>query len=214
MSSDLVPPDVRAVRKARMNSNIIKLCSTPKVASVGPVAQGIGLYTHIAGPKTATLSLDSESIDNTDREVALLPLGGPDKIQPNKFREPLNMELAALYKEMQDAVKAEEETWHDQRLAAIEKCEQPRDETSFSTLKKKYGASVSATLQHYDKDRDPRRRSVVVENTNAEVAKKRRVSFAPEPEPRRKSTGNVFMPYRRPNAERRESVSGSVYSRR
>src|SRR5690242_21693818 len=120
MSHDATTSDVRAVRKARFNSDIVELCSVPHVAHSRPIAQGIGLYTHVAGPKTATLNPHFDFVDNTDREVALLPLGGPSRIQPNKTREPQDEEGAALYKEVANAVKDEEKIRSDQRAAAAE----------------------------------------------------------------------------------------------
>ncbi|KAJ4992778.1 hypothetical protein SVAN01_01824 [Stagonosporopsis vannaccii] len=219
MSAEAMPPDVRAARKARFNSDIIELCSTPLVTHSCPIAQGIGLYTHVAGPKTATLDSHLEFVDSTDREIALLPLGGPSKIQPNKFREPLDKELAALYKQVEDAVKTEEKIWHDQRMAAVERGE-PVGEAyrmTLDTLKKKYGHVVafpptSAALPQYRGDLDARKHLEASGCTNSGPSKDSRVSFTTVPELRRKSTGNLAMPGRNSNVERRGSGSINMYN--
>lgn len=218
MSHDAIPPDVRAVRKARFNSDIIKLCSVPHVAHSRPIAQGIGLYTHVAGPKTVKLNPHFDFVDNTDREVALLPLGGPRRIQPNKNREPLDEEVAALYNEVANAVKDEEKIWNDQRAAAAARGEPPRDayRVTLDTLKKKYGDDDApppayAELQQHYNNQDARRHSEVAGSTSGGPSKERRVSFPASPELRRRSTGNAAVPGSDANKEQQRRRSSNTY---
>lgn len=219
MSDDAVPPDVQAARKARFNSDIIKLCSIPHVAHLRPIAQGIGLYTHVAGPKTAILNPHFDFVDNTDREVSLLPLGGPRRIQPHQSRDAPNSELRALYKEVEDAVKAEEKIWSDQRAAAVERGESERDayRMTLDTLKRKYGDVVApspafAQLQQHYGNRVPRRHSGATDITSGGPLSENEGSSATNSELRRKSTGNVAMPASNTNVIRRGSGSVNIYN--
>ncbi|KAF2633259.1 hypothetical protein BU25DRAFT_405180 [Macroventuria anomochaeta] len=213
MSAEPLPPDVQAARKARINSDIIKLCSKPIPLYSHPTAHGIGLYTHVAGTKTVARNPHSAFADKRDGEVALLPLGGPKKIVPSKLHEPPNKELAAIYKELQDAVKAEEKIWSDMRVAADERGEAPNDayRMSLDTLKKKYGdvnapPPESAMSQRDSKQQDKRRHSEVTGIPSGEAPKKKRVGFASQSELQRQST-DASMRERNSDAERRGSGS-------
>lgn len=201
MSDDSLPPDIQAIRKARMNSEIVKLCVKSKVAHTYPVAQGIGLYTHVVTPKIAIAPSHSESIANTDTKADLLPLGGPRRVQASKFRKPQDKDLELIYKELQDAVKAEEEKWIQQSAAAkgSRKAAKGVYGVSLDSLKEKYGyinepASTSNIAQRGDKGKDSRRSSLTSGITSGVVSRGRTVSFASQPKLRGQSTESVTVP--------------------
>ncbi|KAJ4378846.1 hypothetical protein N0V86_005719 [Didymella sp. IMI 355093] len=212
MGGDPVPPDAEAARKARINSSIITLCSTRRPMHAHPSAQGIGLFTHVAGIKTVPNNPHSALCDQVDKEIALLPLGGPKKIAPSRTREPPNKALAALYKELEYAVRAEEQIFNDQKAAAEDRGEAPKDtyKMSLATLRKKYGSlnDPPAEMSIPSRPKDKRRHSAYASSTADETAKKkRRVSFAPEVDLRRPSTSSVSSTGRDAEAERRGSGS-------
>lgn len=210
MGADSVPPDVQTARNARINSDIVKLCSSRVPMWAHPSAKGIGLFTHVAGPKIMPKNPHVSYSDQVDREVALLPLGGPKKIVPSKTREPPNKALAAIYKELQDAVRAEEKIWSDMRAAAEERGDAPKDayRMSLDTLKQKYGGVNDPVPERStSRPQDKRRHSEIAGSTNDEAKKKRRVSFAPALELRRQSVGSMSSTGRDTDAERRESGS-------
>lgn len=227
MSPDQLPPDVQAARKARINSDIIKLCSN-KPIYINPTAQGIGLYTHVAGPKTASQNPHFEYADN-DGEVALLLLGGPRKIVPsNKLREPLREEVAAVYEELQDAVKAEEQIWSEMRAAADAEGKNARDAYTMSldTLKEKYGpinppqpeGTRQPTTQQYQRRNSAASSvadSAALKNLNTSTAAPADLqrqnplasNGAAQPEPERRpsatATGNTYEASRDPRRQGR-----------
>jgi hypothetical protein len=214
MGGDPVPPDAEAARKVRINSSIITLCSTRRPIYAHPSSQGIGLFTHVAGVKTVPKNPHSALCDQVDKEVALLPLGGPRKIAPSRTREPPNKALAALYKQLQDAVRAEEKIFNDQRAAAETRGEAPKDayKMSLATLRDKYGGINDAPVETSVPSRpEPKRRhSEHASSTADETAKKkRRVSFAPEVELQRQSISSVSSTGRDAEAERRGSGSSA-----
>jgi hypothetical protein len=191
MSVDPLPPDVQAMRKARINTDIIKLCSKPISVYLQPTAHGIGLYTHVAGPKTAKRNPHHYFADKDDGEVALLPLGGPGKIVPSKLREPPPKEVTAIYKVLQDAVKAEEKIWDDQRAAADARGDAVDEayKMPLDTLKKKYG-DVNTPIPE-SAHQDKRRHSEVSSTANTAASKERKDSFAQLSEFQRQSTTDV-----------------------
>ncbi|KAF3053671.1 hypothetical protein E8E11_010874 [Didymella keratinophila] len=152
---DAVLSDVQPTRKARVNSDIVKLCSTKRSMWARPSAQSIGMFTHVAGVKTVSKNPHASFCDQVDKEVALLPISGPRKVAPGKTREPPTRELAALYKELQDAVKAEEKIFEDQRAAAEGRGEAPNAyNMSLDTLKSKYGTVNDPPAQMSTQDND------------------------------------------------------------
>ncbi|KZM28854.1 uncharacterized protein EKO05_0008560 [Ascochyta rabiei] len=219
MSTDPLPPEpleVQAARQVRIDSDIIKLCCKPKPPYTIPTVHGIGLYTHVAGPKIVQQNPHGIYADRDDGEVALLPLGGPHKILPSKS---LNKEVAAIYKKLQDAVQAEEKIWNDMRAAAEAKGEAAKDayKMSLETLKKKYGdintpTSESAKLQQDHSQQNKRRLSEAVGSGTDEVLKRRRVSFAQHSEARQQST-DVSMGGTGTHEEKQERASkaGNMY---
>jgi hypothetical protein len=193
---EVVPPSVQGARKARINSDIVKLCSTRRPMWAHPSAQGIGLFTHVAGVKTVAKNPHASFCDQVDNEVALLPIGGPRKIVPSKTREPPSKELAVLYKELQDAVTAEEKIFEEQTAAAEERGEAPKDAYTMSldTLKQKYGTvnNPPSTIYISSRSKDKRRHSENAGGTTEEVTnKKTMVSFAPEVNVRQPSISSV-----------------------
>lgn len=125
-----------------------------------------------------------------------MPLGGPRKVAPSKTRESPNKELAALHKELQDAVRAEEKIFNDGRAAAEERGEAPKDayNMSLDALKSKYGTinDPPSTMSMASRSKDKRRHSEHTGSTMDEAAKKKtRASFAPGVDVRRHSIGSV-----------------------
>lgn len=215
MSNDLPPVDVISARKARVNNDLVKICSTPVPSYFVPSARGIGLFTHVAGPKTAGRNPHFAFTSKPDGEVALLPLGGPRKVKPRKPLDTANEEVAAVYKELQDAVQAEEKIWKDMRDKADARGEVANDayKMSLETLKKKYGSvdapeGVTPPLNHPEHNK--RRASEATSDTDDEAAKRRRTSQPSGDAPvggtdadaeRRGSTdrtGNIYEAYRDP----------------
>ncbi|KAF9701748.1 hypothetical protein EKO04_000107 [Ascochyta lentis] len=219
MTTGSLPLDVQATHKARIDNDIINLCGKPKPLYTIPTAHGVGLYTHVAGPKIAQRNPQSSYADRADGEVALLPLGGPHKIVPSKLREPPNKEIAAIYKQLRDAVQAEEKIWSDMRAAAETKGEAAKDayKMNLDTLKKKYGdidtsVSESAKLQLDRAKRDIRSLSEVTGEECVDVPKRRRVSLAEHLKARRQST-DVPVSGTDTHKERQGSASkaGNIY---
>lgn len=214
MSTGPPPPDVQAARKARINSELIQLCSKPAPFWSIPSAHGIGLYTHVAGPKTAGKNPHSSYADKADGEVALLPLGGPTKIAPSNLRDPPSREVAAVYKQLQDAVDAEEKIWSDMRAAADAEGEPANNayRMSFAALQDKYGAVTASDevvgLRPDVERLHKRRHSEVMAGSNDETSERRRVRFASQSELRQGAdtgrrgsdgkTGNEYDVYRDP----------------
>ncbi|KAF3034894.1 hypothetical protein E8E12_004341 [Didymella heteroderae] len=214
MGADSVPPNARAARQARINSDIAKLCSTRRPMWAHPSAQGIGLFTHVAGVKTVPKNPHASFCDQVDKEVALLPIGGPTKIAPSETREPPSKELAALYKELQDAVRAEEKIFDDQKAVAEERGKAPKGayRMSLDTLKQKYGSvdDPPPATSIPSRPKDKRRHSEFAGSTTDEVAKKRRrTRSAPEVDLRRPSFSSVSSAGRDADAERRGSGSSA-----
>ncbi|KAJ4362608.1 hypothetical protein N0V95_001413 [Ascochyta clinopodiicola] len=219
MGTNPLSPDTQAARQVRIDSDIIKLCCRPEPPYTIPTVHGIGLFTHVAGPKLVQQNPQGIYADRNDGEVALLPLGGPHKIVPSKLREPPNEEVAAIYQELRDAVQAEEKIWNDMRAAAEAKGEPVNDayKISLDTLKKKYGdidtpTPESTKLQQDHPHQDKRRYSEAAGTVPNEVLKRRKVSFAQHSEARRQSTdvsmGGIGM-----RVERQENAGkgGNMY---
>jgi hypothetical protein len=98
------PPAIDA-ESGRINSKILELCSKPAPANTNPTLIGVGLYTHVAQPRE-----DS----NSAPKPVFLPLGGLNKVQSirpiNQQTQP-DKEVAAVYKQLQEALEAEEKLW-------------------------------------------------------------------------------------------------------
>jgi hypothetical protein len=213
MSNDAVPPDVQAVNKARINNDIIKFCSMPAPLYCTPSARGIGLYTHVAGPGIVSQNPHYDFASASGGEIALLPLGGPRKAVPSKPQVSSDGEVTALYKELQDAIKAEEKIWEDMRNAAEARDESAKDAYTITLklLQTKYGSAQTEEedarpqLDHIRQDK--RRRSEPTnETSDGEAPKKRRTISLAELSLRRSSadatTGGTNV-----DAERRGSAS-------
>lgn len=140
MGNDPHTLETEAARVARINRDLIKSCSQPAPSYI-PLARGIGLYTHVAGPVIQPRNPHSQWASKPDNRVALLPLGGPHKIVASKIRVPPSKEVAALFKELRDAVQAEEKIWDDMKTAAVARKAKVEEAytMSFDALRKKYG---------------------------------------------------------------------------
>jgi hypothetical protein len=95
-----VPPDVAAARLTRMNRDLIAACRTkPSIRHDQPASfRGNGTYTHVA-------SQDPQHYD----DPVFLPLGGPNRCQPDRRTEPeLPEEVNRAYEMLQRAMREEE----------------------------------------------------------------------------------------------------------
>jgi hypothetical protein len=197
MSNDALPPDVQAARKARINDDLIKLCSTPAPPYSLPTAHGVGLYTHVAGPKTASQNPHFNYTSKPDGEVALLPLGGPRKIIASKPQQSPNEKVAAVYKELQDAVSAEEKIWKDMRDAADTRGDSVNDAYTMSldALKRKYGdldAPEEGDMPHLvSTPHDKRRISAATGDTSDEALKRSKADSSSQQSDSRRPSGDV-----------------------
>jgi len=158
-----------------------------------PSAQGIGLFTYVAGVKTVSKNPHASFCDQVEKEVALLPIGGPRKVAPSRIRKPPN-------KELQDAVRAEEKIFEEQRAAAEGRGEAPKDAYTMSldTLKQRYGTvneppQTTSIPSIPSRCKEKRRHSEFPSSIIDDLVKKkkRRVSFAPEVDARRHSISSV-----------------------
>jgi hypothetical protein len=121
----VVPPDVAAVRKARMNADLIAMFKRPGFADTIPSVQGIGLYTHVQGPARRPPWLHGKDVPP---HPEFLPLGGPQKNQrPAGMDSDLTEDMKHAWEEIKDALQKEERTLGNKSLS--------RD-----ALQKRYGA--------------------------------------------------------------------------
>jgi hypothetical protein len=75
-----LPPDVEEARKARINEQTIDLFKRPCPPNTTASIQGIGLYTHVAGPLAPPpLSPHMKYLQQTSNPE-FLPIGGPKKM--------------------------------------------------------------------------------------------------------------------------------------
>ncbi|KAJ4313284.1 hypothetical protein N0V94_007010 [Neodidymelliopsis sp. IMI 364377] len=213
MSNDALPPDAQAANKARINNDIIKFCSTPVPLYCTPSARGIGLYTHVAGPGTVSQNPHYKFASAPGGEIALLPLGGLHKAVPGEPQVSSDGEVTALYKELQDSVKAEEKIWEDMRNAAEARGESAKDAYTITLelLQTKYGSvqteegDVRPRLDHSRQDK--RRRSEPTnEASDGEAPKKRKTISLAELSIRR-SSADATTDGTNLDAERRDSAS-------
>ncbi|KAJ8115018.1 hypothetical protein OPT61_g3235 [Boeremia exigua] len=213
MINESLPPDVQAARRSRMNSDIVKLCIRPRDPRTRSFAQGIGLYTHVAGSKASPNPPHLKFAEKANRKIELLPLGGPKRVQRSKFREARDKDLDAVYTELQNAVNAEEKNWSGQNDDELDEGEV----SSLDALREKYGkygdanapAPATVARQQDGKEGDTQRVSAAKSDSNSEATKQKRVSFAPQSEPRRQGTGSGVMPHNTPGSDRRGTAAAN-----
>lgn len=192
MANDPLALDVEVARKTGMNSDIVRLCSRNLSPDSDPTLVGIGLYTHIAQPKESVKDHSSASVDKHSQRVRFIPLGGYNRVQPSKLHQP-DKEVAAIYKELQEAIEAEAKIWNDHKTV-----DDKQDEISLTALKKKYGdpyemPSEGPVVHPSVRNQTKRKHSEMKGGKDNEPSQKRRVSFAPLLESRRLSLGSVAM---------------------
>lgn len=224
MGNAALPPESQDTRQARINSDIIKACSINPIY-IKPTARGIGLYTHVAGPKTASQNPHYAYTDNFDGEVALLPLGGPKSAgrDCHTNREAPHKDVAAVYRELQDNVAAEEKIWADMRAAAEARGGKVEDAyvMSLATLRGKYcrvgtqtqtQATAPESVAPKDAQTEKRRHSAISSVDDDEASKRRRVSLVSQDELRRQSLGSNMGAWQT-DSQRRGSAgkTGNTY---
>ncbi|KAF2128891.1 hypothetical protein P153DRAFT_397112 [Dothidotthia symphoricarpi CBS 119687] len=95
-----LPPDVAEARKTRINEDLI-LCFARVKGPTPSSAQGIGLYTHIAGPH--------RKAQPTAADPEFLPIGGPRRIgRECGLEAETSAEIKNLWDEVQRVVGEEE----------------------------------------------------------------------------------------------------------
>jgi hypothetical protein len=185
------PPAIDA-ENGRINSKILELCSKPAPANTNPTLIGVGLYTHVAQPRE-----DSNSAPKPE----FLPLGGLNKVQSirpiNQQRQP-DKQVAAVYKQLQETLEAEENTWkrHNGPVGQRRDSSHDTSEPSMATLKKKYGDPVTSGAMSELAIRNvstKRRHSEIAggSSNTIESPQKRKMSLAQITELRRKSAGDI-----------------------
>ena len=179
-------------REVRINSRILELCSKPAPDKTNPTLIGVGLYTHVAQPRE-----DSNSAPRPE----FLPLGGLNKVQSirpiNQQTQP-EKQVAAVYKQLQGALEAEEKIWkkHNDPVGQRRDSSHDTSEPSIATLKKKYGDPVisGAMSKLSIRDVSAKRRHCEIAGGSSkadEPQQKRKMSLAELTELRRKSAGDI-----------------------
>ena len=182
--------DAENGREVRINSKIIELCSKPAPANTSPILIGVGLYTHVAQPSKGS---------NSAPKPEFLPLGGSNKVQSirpiNQQTQP-DKEVAAVYKQLQEAIEAEEKLWkrHNDPVGQRRDSSHDTSESSVATLKKKYGDPVTngATSELAIRNSSAKRRHSEIAGGSSkadEPQQKRKMSLQEITALRRKSTG-------------------------
>jgi hypothetical protein len=98
---DMVSPDTEQ-QKRQINYDLSVLMKRPIPAYPTPLAQGIGLYSHIAA------TADSRD-GRTNTNAAFLPLGGPRKLQKwRQAHDSLPNEIKQAWNQLQQALDDEE----------------------------------------------------------------------------------------------------------
>jgi hypothetical protein len=115
-----LPLDVEEARKARVNRDLINLLNAPAKSNGPTTIQGIGLYTHVAAPKSA----ESEKPSNP----VFLPIGGPNRLRmpTDALEPPMGEEVMKVWEELEAAV--DEEGKH-----------MGQNDMALEELKKRYG---------------------------------------------------------------------------
>lgn len=212
MADDPLPFDFEVVRKARVNDSITRLCSKSISPSNHLTLIGTGLYTHVAQRKGLVKDHNSTTADNKAFELHFLPLGGFKGTESSISRQS-DKEVAAVYKELQEAVEAEAKAWKDHKAAAHN-----NTESTLDALTKKYGDlyhKAPATLKPslVIRNNSKRKHSKIMGDNGIEPAQKRTASFAPLPEPTRMNNNNVSKTSINTDLVRRGSGSGNMYDR-
>jgi hypothetical protein len=125
-SPEPLPPDVAAARKTRINMDLIEIFNIPCPPGTIASTQGIGLYTHVAGPPPPAPKYPHEKYKKVD--PVFLPIGGPIVF---KRAGPIGVPI-------DEAVK---KTWREVEAAVVEEEKHiGQGDTSIEQLKTRYGA--------------------------------------------------------------------------
>ncbi|KAL6708277.1 hypothetical protein ACN47E_003201 [Coniothyrium glycines] len=101
-----VPLDVAAVRKDRMNRELITMFQRPCPPNTVPALQGLGLYTHIEGSDGTPQFLPTKS-DTKAQDIA-------------DFEREATEEIKSVWSELNEAVRSEERILGSRRLSPEE----------------------------------------------------------------------------------------------
>jgi hypothetical protein len=125
-----LPPDVEEARKLRINRDLIDLLNAPATGNGPTTIQGIGLYTHVAAPKS------SKSDENPSNPV-FLPIGGPNRIRMNQdgLEPPMGEEVLKIWSEVEAAVDAEDK-YMDQNDMSLQELKERYDVLDHPQLEK------------------------------------------------------------------------------
>ena len=111
-SSTPLPPDVAAVRKQRMNTDLISAFKRHVPPGTTPYVKGVGLYTHIEGFPSLETPLNPQP-----EFFPLCPLPPPgNQIQ----RSPLPPDIESLWEELCDVIQQEEQIVGQMELGLVE----------------------------------------------------------------------------------------------
>jgi hypothetical protein len=105
-----LPPDVDAARKARINRDLVNHLKRPCPKNSTPSVQGIGLYTHVAGPPAKAPQFPHEKYTQKAPDPMFLPIGGPGKILKDRstLETQTSEEMKRVWKEIYEAIHEEE----------------------------------------------------------------------------------------------------------
>jgi hypothetical protein len=123
-----LPPDVEEARKARINAQMIELFERPCPPDTTASVQGIGLYTHVAGPPAPPPLFPHMKYLQQTSNPGFLPTGGPKEISNAGALEcPVGDDVKRAWRDVKDAVNEEK-----RHVAFTEK--------NLDQLKARYGA--------------------------------------------------------------------------
>ncbi|CAA9963711.1 hypothetical protein PTMSG1_07071 [Pyrenophora teres f. maculata] len=107
-SNNTIPPDVAAVRKHRMNTDLINAFKRHVPAGTTPYITGIGLYTHVEGSPSPEVFLHPQP--------EFLPLR---PAPPPSQRTPLPPEIQIVWEELWDVMHEEERVIGQMELSLV-----------------------------------------------------------------------------------------------
>ncbi|KAF7448530.1 hypothetical protein Ptr902_03979 [Pyrenophora tritici-repentis] len=108
-SNNTIPPDVAAVRKHRMNGDLINAFKRHVPPGTTPYVTGIGLYTHVEGPPSPEVFLHPQP-----EFLPLFPAPPPSQ------RTPLSPEIQSVWEELCEVMHEEKQIIGQMELSLVE----------------------------------------------------------------------------------------------
>jgi hypothetical protein len=98
-----LPSDEADARKKRINANLIAAMKRPCPPDIDPSIQGIGLYTHIAGPVRASPDPQGKDLQSEPEFLPFTKPAGSRALGPQ-----MSEDFLKVWEELRDAVEEEE----------------------------------------------------------------------------------------------------------